>query len=232
MKIQENQKDLFIGMASHELKTPVTSIKGYIQLLCKKYKDSDDVFLTNVLTTVDKDILTLTSLITDLLNLSKMKSGGLEITKSYFNLYELLKKTIGQIELINPKHTISYPEMCEIEMLGDQERLGQVLINFLTNAIKYAPQSCKIEVNCEVTANEVTVSVKDYGIGINKENQKRIFKRFYREEGKDEKTFPGFGIGLYVASEIIKKHKGKIGVESAKGKGSTFYFKIPRVNNI
>ncbi len=227
IKLQEKQKDLFIGMASHELKTPVTSVKGYVQLLSAKYKDSDDVFLKKALHTIDKQILVLTSLITDLLNLSKMKRGGLQLKKSVFIINELLENIISQIQMVNPTHTITLNTIKETQVYADKERLGQVITNFLTNAVKYAPESKKIEVFCKLEDKLVRVSVQDYGIGIKEENKEKIFKRFYREEGRDENTFPGFGIGLYIAADIIKKHKGTIGVESKKGKGSTFYFTIP-----
>ncbi len=227
IKLQEKQKDLFIGMASHELKTPVTSVKGYVQLLSAKYKDSEDEFLKKALDTIDKQILVLTSLISDLLNLSKMKRGGLQLTKTEFEINELIENRVSQIRIVNPNHSISFKNTASTTIIADRERLGQVVTNFLTNAVKYAPESKNIEVSCLIEDDTIRVSVKDYGIGIKEENKERIFKRFYREEGKDENTFPGFGIGLYIAADIIKKHRGTIGVDSEKGEGSTFYFTIP-----
>ncbi|HIB46821.1 MAG TPA: PAS domain-containing sensor histidine kinase [Flavobacteriaceae bacterium] len=227
IKLQEKQKDLFIGMASHELKTPVTSMKGYVQLLSAKYKNSDDEFLKKALHTIDKQILVLTSLITDLLNLSKMKRGGLQLNKTFFDINELLEINVSQIRMVNPTHIIDLSKTQKIQVYADKERLGQVITNFLTNAVKYAPNSKNIEVSASVQDDKIRVAVRDYGIGIKEENRERIFKRFYREEGRDENTFPGFGIGLYIAADIIKKHKGTIGVESEKGQGSTFYFTIP-----
>src|SRR4029079_6387845 len=111
-------------------------------------------------------------------------------------------------------------------------RIGQVLINFLTNAIKYSPNSTLIKISSGVVDNYAVVSVEDSGIGINKADQKKIFNRFYRVEGKDEKTFPGFGIGLFIASEIIQRHEGKIEVISEPGKGSIFSFYLPLENNL
>ncbi|MEO6356672.1 MAG: ATP-binding protein, partial [Ferruginibacter sp.] len=105
------------------------------------------------------------------------------------------------------------------------------LINFLTNATKYSPTCKDINVNTKITATELQVSVADSGIGISKADQQKIFQRFYRVAGKDEKTFPGFGIGLFIAAEIIQRHKGKIGVESEPGKGSVFYFSLPLTHN-
>jgi len=110
---------------------------------------------------------------------------------------------------------------------ADRGRIGQVLINLLTNAIKYSPDDCEIFVESNLDHNDVIISVKDTGIGISKEDQEKIFERFYRVEGKNEKTYPGFGIGLFIASEIIHRHSGKIGVESVLGQGSSFYFSLP-----
>ena len=129
--------------------------------------------------------------------------------------------------MVNPTHIIDLSKTQKIQVYADKERLGQVITNFLTNAVKYAPNSKNIEVSASVQDDKIRVAVRDYGIGIKEENRERIFKRFYREEGRDENTFPGFGIGLYIAADIIKKHKGTIGVESEKGQGSTFYFTIP-----
>ena len=227
IKLQEKQKDLFIGMASHELKTPVTSMKGYVQLLSAKYKNSDDEFLKKALHTIDKQILVLTSLITDLLNLSKMKRGGLQLNKTFFDINELLEINVSQIRMVNPTHIIDLSKTQKVQVYADKERLGQVVTNFLTNAVKYAPNSKNIKVSVSVQDDKIRVAVRDYGIGIKEENRERIFKRFYREEGRDENTFPGFGIGLYIAADIIKKHKGTIGVDSEKGEGSTFHFTIP-----
>lgn len=227
LKIQEEQKDLFIGMASHELKTPVTSIKGYVQLLKMKYASSDDLFLVKTLATVESQILVLTSPITDLLDLSKMKSGGLNLKKSKFDLVNYISEVLSQQKLINEYHNFKFSSNLSVVVEADKDRIGQVLINFISNAIKYAPDSKIIDIDTAINDKMITVSVKDYGIGINKVNQKKVFNRFFREEGTDEKTFSGFGIGLFIASDIIKKHNGRIGVESIKGEGSTFYFSLP-----
>ncbi|MDP5076706.1 MAG: PAS domain S-box protein [Nonlabens sp.] len=227
LKTQEEQKDLFIGMASHELNTPVTSIKGYIQLLKMRYGASEDKFLSKTLETVDSQITLLTSLIKDLLDLSKMKVGGLELIKSTFAFEPFLKEIIEQQQIINESHVYNLTGDAGVTLTADRERLKQVLLNFLTNAVKYAPQSKKIDIQVTKKENEVAVYVTDYGIGINKVNEEKVFNRFFREEGSDEKTFPGFGIGLFIAADIIRKHQGTIGVTSKKGQGSTFYFTLP-----
>lgn len=227
MKEVEEQKDFFIGMASHELKTPITAIKGYVQILQTMYAESEDTFLINSLNIVDRQIVTLTSLISDLLDLSKIKSGNLVLNKSTFGVNEFLKEYILEIQQINRKCTIFFEEGKNREIYADRERLGQVLINFLTNALKYSNDNCDVFVNLRFGKGVMTISVKDSGIGISKKDQKKIFERFYRVEGKNEKTYPGFGIGLNIAAEIIERHNGKINVESEPGKGSVFSFTIP-----
>lgn len=223
----DEQKDYFISMASHELKTPITSIKGYVQLLESKYRNADDPFLKNSLKVVNKQIESLTTLVADLLDVSKIKTGSLQLKKTNFEINGLLEEVIAEIKNINPKSEILYNTTNTVNVYADEDGIRQVIINFLTNAVKYSPKSLQITVSLEVQNNEAIVSVKDAGIGISVENQLKIFDRFYRVEGKNEKTFPGFGIGLYIASEIIKKHNGKIGVNSEMGQGSTFYFTLP-----
>jgi PAS domain S-box-containing protein len=227
IKEQEQQKDYFISMASHELKTPVTSIKGYVQILQMMHANNHDSFLQNALNTMDRQIKTLTGLITELLDVSKIKSGGLNFNKEHFELTELINEVVEEEKHINPHYQIPVHANRKIIVFADRGRIGQVLINFLTNAIKYSPVSTIVEVNCEVDDDKVTVSVKDFGIGISKKDQKKVFERFYRVEGRDEKTFPGFGIGLFIASEIIRRHNWKIYLKSELGKGSVFSFEIP-----
>ncbi|HLY68795.1 MAG TPA: PAS domain-containing protein [Puia sp.] len=227
IKELEQQKDYFISMASHELKTPVTSIKGYVQILQSVYKDKEDDFLKNTLKIIDKQVLVLTKLVTELLDLSRIKAGSLELSIEKFDLAELADEIIDEIKLINPGHTIDFSKECVMEVSADRQRISQVMINFLNNAIKYSPHSVCIRVRMVKDDREAKVIVQDYGIGISKADQQKIFERFYRAEGISEKTFPGFGIGLFIAAEIISRHGGNIGVESEPGKGSSFYFSLP-----
>ncbi|MBC7422963.1 MAG: PAS domain S-box protein [Ferruginibacter sp.] len=231
MKENEQQKDFFISMASHELKTPITSVKGYVQILMSMYKDTGDEFLNKSLCTVNKQINTLTNLITDLLDLSKIKSGSLQLSQDHFYINGLINETIKEIQHTQPGCTITFDHTEDVLVYADRERIGQVVINFLTNAIKYSPNCKDVHVSSSITNNEVSIAVADTGIGISKANQQKIFQRFYRVAGKDEKTFPGFGIGLFIASEIIQRHSGKIGVQSNTGKGSVFYFTLPAITN-
>ncbi|MEO7120590.1 MAG: PAS domain S-box protein, partial [Ginsengibacter sp.] len=227
IKEMDQQKDYFISMASHELKTPITSIKAYTQILMSKYSNSEDPFLIKSLNTVDKQVVKLTKLISDLLDLSKIKSGSLTLHREHFGINDLIDEVTGEIKHINPDYEILYSEKANTILFADKERIGQVLTNLLTNAIKYSPRSNEIEVASSMSDHKLTITVKDFGIGINKNDQAKIFERFYRVEGKNEKTFPGFGIGLFIAMEIIHRHNGNIGVISEPGKGSVFYFSLP-----
>ncbi|WP_345951417.1 PAS domain S-box protein [Mucilaginibacter sp. PAMB04274] len=228
MKEHEQVKNDFIGMASHELKTPITSIKAYIQLLLSIYKDrSEDEFLLKSLNTVNKQINKLTRLITDLLDVSKMESGRLSLNCEPFVLNDVLKETIEEVQHTATHHDIVFTPAPSYTVNADRDRIAQVMTNFLTNAIKYSPESDRIDVKVSATEHEVKIAVQDYGIGINPEEQAKIFNRFYRVEGKNEQTFSGFGIGLYVAAEIIKRHSGHVWVQSEKSNGSAFYFSLP-----
>jgi PAS domain S-box-containing protein len=228
MKVHEQIKNDFIGMASHELKTPITSIKAYIQLLLTIYKNREqDEFLLKSLNTVNNQINKLTRLITDLLDVSKMESGRLSLNSEPFVLNDLLKETIDEVQHTATQHDILYMPVPPLTVYADHDRIAQVITNFLTNAIKYSPESNRVDVTVDVSDTEVRIGVQDYGIGINPEEQPKIFNRFYRVEGRNEQTFSGFGIGLYVAAEIVKRHNGKVWVESEKDKGSVFYFTLP-----
>jgi PAS domain S-box-containing protein len=225
-------KSDFIKMASHELKTPVTSIKGYTQLLLSALKEDESkvspLLVRSSLISVDKQITRLTRLMSELLDLSKIEAGLLVLNKELFNLNELVIETVQDILYTNSKHDINIFHDFECEVDGDKDRIGQVLINFLTNAIKYSPNADKVEVWIrQLGKNRVSVSVKDFGIGIDEKDHEKIFERFYRAGGKEEQTFPGFGIGLFIAKEIIERHGGTIVLTSEKGRGSVFTFTLP-----
>jgi signal transduction histidine kinase len=183
------------------------------------------------LVSIDKQITRLTRLLSELLDLSKIETGKLELSKEVFNLNEMVIDTVQDILYSHSKHDINIFHDFGSNVFADKDRIGQVLINLLTNAIKYSPDSNKIEVWIKQAGNNgVSVSVKDYGIGIDKRYHDKIFDRFYRVEGKEEQTYPGFGIGLFIAKEIIQQHGGSIDFASEKGKGSVFTFTLSIAN--
>ncbi len=233
IKEEETRKGDFIKMVSHELKTPVTSIKGYVQFLLSMLKDQPEVLLAGLplqssLTRIDSLVLRLTRLITEMLDLTRLETGMLELKKELFGLEELVNETVNDITYTNTKHIINIHTDFNGMVYGDKDRLGQVLINIINNAIKYSTDNNQIDVNIYQPENNlVAVSVKDYGIGISKADQLKIFERFFRSGGKSEQTYAGFGIGLYIANEIMERHHGVLSVESEIGEGSTFTFTLP-----
>lgn len=230
----EEQKDLFIGIASHELKAPITTLKAYAQILRKRLSDQGDTQYDDIIQNINEQSDRLTSLINDLLNTSKIQAGELVLDKKMFDLNKVIDKAVEETQTAVNTHEIIKEGILETEIFGDQNRIEQVLVNLIANAIKYSPTSDifrsnkgKVIVKLEADKKYVIISVQDFGIGISRKDQANIFKRFYRTSEQTEMKITGFGLGLYIAAEIIKSHHGKIWVESTKGKGSTFYFSLP-----
>jgi PAS domain S-box-containing protein len=226
----ERQKDDFLAIASHELKTPVTSLKVYAQALESKFRRQGDMYAADQLKKMDTQVNKLSNLISDLLDVSKIEAGKLRFTEDYFDFNELVNEIVEEIQRTTDKHTIIKKLAETKRVYGDRDRLGQVIINYLTNAIKYSPQSNKIIVKTLTSRNyELVLYVQDNGVGIPIVNKNKVFQRFYRVSGERKETYPGLGLGLYISSEIIKRHGGKVWVESNNSKGSKFYFSIPLV---
>ncbi len=221
------QKDEFIAIASHELKTPVTSLKAYTQILERRLKVTGDESSAEMLNKMDLQINKLTTLIADLLDVSKIEAGKLQFHISNFNLTTLLKETIEEMQRTSGSHKLIFKYKENINIKADRDRISQVVINFLSNAIKYSPDANKIMINVSQTENRVRVTVRDFGIGINENEQKLVFERFFRANIPQKESYPGLGLGLYICAEIIRRHGGKIGVRRNKGRGSSFYFTLP-----
>jgi PAS domain S-box-containing protein len=220
-------RDDFISIASHELRTPVTSLKLYVQVLQKQLSRRGDESLARSFAKMDAQLNKLTLLVEDLLNVSRIELGKLEFQEDWFDLNEVVKETVEQIQSTTSKHRIRIEGKVNQRVWGDKDRIGQVLTNLLTNAVKFSPQADTIIVELTTTQDAVVVSVQDFGIGIEKEYLNHIFDRFHRVSDPEEKTYPGLGIGLYIAHEIIQRHNGTLTVESEKGKGSRFSFTVP-----
>lgn len=228
-KLDEIRKNDFIAMASHELKTPLTSLKSYIQLLLLKAQKSKDEFLLSSLQKSENQINKMTGLIYGFLDLSKIESGKLELDREMFDINELIKEVIADNIPIALDHTFAFESDKPVRVNADREKIGQVLTNFISNAVKYSPKGSEIIISSKTEEKAVRVTVKDQGIGIGKKYQKNIFERFYRVEDESTRGFSGFGIGLYISAEIIQLHYGKIGVKSEEDKGASFYFTLPMV---
>jgi PAS domain S-box-containing protein len=224
---QERRKDEFISMASHELKTPVTSLKGFTQILQRRLLKLNDKESVRFLARMDAQINRLTTLIDDMLDLSKMQNSQLAYRMERFDLAELVEEIVENVQGTTQTHHLLLEETIVVHIYGDRDRIGQVLINLLTNAIKYSPTTERIIVRMTIHEETVVVSVQDFGIGISESYQQSIFQRFYQVNEPAEKTYPGLGIGLYIASTIIERHKGRLWVQSRKGEGSIFHFSLP-----
>lgn len=227
----EKEKDEFLSIASHELKTPLTSIKAYVQLLERKLKLDKESSEAGFVAKVQGQIEKLNTLITDLLDVSKIENGKLKINKKPVNLENLISNAIETIIQTHDQREVKierHGTKPDILIPLDEIRIEQVLINFLTNAIKYSPDNNQVIVTTFVDeeAEEVRVNVTDFGIGIPDFKQDAVFKKFYRVE-ESSLQFQGMGIGLFICSEIIKQHHGNVGVSSIVDEGSTFYFTLP-----
>ncbi|RYF26080.1 MAG: hybrid sensor histidine kinase/response regulator [Flavobacteriales bacterium] len=225
-KQAEQKKDEFISIASHELKTPLTSVKGYIQLLERGLNKGDIDQVKSHLSKAQIQLEKLNGLIADLLDISKIESGKLKFNKQYFDIDPLLENIIEVMHQSNPDFKIVKNGSVNAKIFADEMRIEQVVVNFLTNAIKYSPGTTQAEMKVELTNNELYLGVKDYGVGMKPEQVQLVFEKFYRVEETSHR-FQGLGIGLYISSEIIKRHGGQINVNSVYGEGSEFYFTIP-----
>lgn len=225
----ERRKDAFISMASHELKTPVTSLKGFTNVLQRRLTKQGDAQGLHYLARMDAQLNKLTMLISELLDISRMQSGKLDLRSEPFDLDTLVDETVENVQAATTTHHLLIEGRTDSLVLGDKERLGQVLINLLTNAIKYSPRSEKVIVRLfrDGDLRRAIVSIQDFGIGIDQAHHEKIFERFYQVTDPEEKTYPGLGIGLYISSEIVAWHQGRMWVESGKGKGATFFVALP-----
>lgn len=224
-QMEETRKNDFIGMVSHELKTPLTSLAAVIQLANSKLKNSEDSFLTGAMQRAQQQVKRMTDLINGFLNISRLESGMIHIDKQQFEMEALIRDVIDESNLTTGSHFIQFERCQPVQVNADRDKIRSVISNFISNAIKYSAPGKYVGISCSVKNGEVIVSVKDEGIGIEREDIPKIFDRYYRVE--TNRYISGFGIGLYLSSEIIQRHGGKVWAESEPGKGSTFYFSIP-----
>lgn len=226
-KLIEQQKDDFIGIASHELKTPLTSIAIFAEILQENFNESNDKSSSVLIKKLNFQVERLNQLVNILLDTTRLVEGRMVLFPVQFDLNELLGEKIEEARQASSKHNFIVD--CSEAMLitADKGRISQVLTNLLSNAVKYSPGGGDIRVNCKRSADDFTISIRDHGIGISRDVQSRVFDRFFRVGGTVMDTYPGMGLGLYISAEIIHRHGGAISVESEEGKGSLFYFTLP-----
>lgn len=230
-KHDELRKNDFIGIVSHELKTPLTSLTAYLQVLKSKLKAEADPFTTAALNKALAQVKKMGTMVNGFLNLSRLETGKIHIDKEHFRLDSLIEERIEDILLAISGYEITFAACEQVIVFADREKIGSVITNLLSNAVKYSPKGKKIELKCSQENGIVKVEIKDEGMGIKPHDLAHLFERFYRVESKHTHNISGFGIGLYLSAEIIERHQGKIWVESKSGIGSTFYFNLPITSN-
>ena len=233
IKQADKVKSNFLSHVTHEIRTPITSIIGYSEILSQgligKLNEKQTEFIGNIQTAG----IHLLGMINEVLDITKLESKTISLNKTNINLTILSNEVINILKPLYNKKNIQIE--CEIPkditMIGDYIKLQQVLFNIIGNAIKFSPENSTIEIKITQSNKNIAISIKDYGIGISKTNQKKIFKKFYQVENTLSKSELSTGLGLTIAKEFVKLHKGKIEVSSEIQKGTTFTIKLPIMND-
>lgn len=224
------KKDEFMNVASHELKTPITSMKAYLQILKRKLAQIDNAVIKDLFNRANSQVDKLTLLINELLDVTKIQAGKMEYNYTEFDISVLIEEVISQVQITVQSHQIEIEKNESVRVTGDRPRLEQVLNNLLSNSIKYSPAANKVIVNSIAAGDQIKVVVKDFGMGVPPDQRELIFDRFFRVS-ETAHRFSGLGLGLYISAEIIKRHNGQIGLESSE-QGSEFYFTLPVKHSI
>lgn len=226
IKKEEERKIAFVAMVSHELKTPLTSLTAYIQLLMRRAKKEHNDFEINALTRAELQTKKMANMLIDFLSQSKYREGKVLLHRENFDLSILIAEIAEDVKFITGTAFKVELNCEEASVFADRDKIGQVLTNLISNAIKYSKDNGTIIIQCKNEQQKVRVSVTDHGIGINALDQERLFERFYRVNNNKSSKVEGFGIGLYLVSEILRYHNSRVKVISEKGKGSVFYFDL------
>ncbi len=228
----EDRKDEFISIASHELKTPITTIKGYTQILNQFLKGSKNQKPLFYISKMEDQLNRLTKLVNDLLDVSKIQAGKLQLQKEKVDMKALIESVISDLQLVI-KHKLNFKsDGKDMIIWADKYHLNTVLVNLISNAVKYSPKSDLVNITALRNDSNLIVKVEDFGIGISKKDQKNVFEKFFRADNRIRQSFSGLGLGLYIASEIIRQHQGEIWLDSVKGKGTVVSFKLPIKKNL
>jgi signal transduction histidine kinase len=221
------EREEFIANASHELKTPLTSIRAYAELLEEHIEQVAEEPYKGMMHKLGLQVDRLHVLVADMLDTTRMSEGKLVLNVTRFDLNELIREKAEELQRITKTHTIRTLLASFPEIEADRERIGQVIVNLVSNAIKYSPKGGEILLASEPEDGFVKVSVSDQGMGIPAADLDKIFDRFFRVDSKEVRTFPGMGIGLFISQGIIQRHGGALTVKSEEGEGSTFTFTLP-----
>jgi len=226
-KMDEQRRTDFVGMVSHELKNPLTAIKAYAHLLNRAAQNDNDTILADRISKIDSQVGRMENLINGFLDVARLGEGKIRLEKSEFDMADLVRITEAECLNMISSHKLVFEPVEMALVKADRNKIEQVVVNFINNAVKYSPHNTVINVNCFTKDGYVHIAVKDQGMGIPVKDQPFIFDRFYRVESDAMKNKKGFGLGLYICKEIIERHNGQTGLESREGDGSTFWFRLP-----
>ncbi|RYE36583.1 MAG: HAMP domain-containing histidine kinase, partial [Sphingobacteriaceae bacterium] len=229
-KQREQYKDDFISIASHELKTPITSLKASLQMLNRLKSKIEPAIVPKLIEQANKSMEKTSTLVEDLLNASKVNAGQLHLNKNTFNAAQMLQNSCEHVKAVG-KHRLIFLGDPQLQVYADEHRIDQIIVNMVNNAVKYAPESKNIFLIAEKAGAYTKISVKDNGPGIAADKTPHLFERYYRSDYQGVQ-FSGIGLGLYISAEIVRKHGGEIGVQSEPGKGSTFWFTLPAAETV
>jgi len=226
IETEQSRKD-FIGIVSHELKSPLTSIRSYGQILLKKVDLNNDPVTASIVSKVLQLGNRMFKIINDMLDVATINASQLKLELSNFDFNALIYEIADALQQTSDKHALNLKLSPPVDVIADRERVGQVLTNLVSNAIKYTPAGGDICILSEIAGSTIRLSVRDQGIGIPEQNMELIFNRLYR--ANNSKSVKGLGLGLFICKQIIQLHGGAIGLESEEGKGSTFWFTLPDI---
>lgn len=226
-KALERQKDDFMAIVAHELKTPITSIKGYTQVLAMQLSDLGNEEVNQVQQRLGVQINNLTNLIEKMLDAARIESGELQFKKEKFDLTLLINELVQDVQQSAKRHRLIVTPTPPLFAIGDKAYASQVIINLLSNAIKYSPNADQVIISIRQEAENSICSIQDFGFGISSDQKSTIFEKYYRVKTENVNRPPGVGLGLYLSAEIIRQMGGAIWVESEINQGSTFSFSLP-----
>jgi PAS domain S-box-containing protein len=224
---QDKTQEDFVHMASHELKTPITSLKGFLQLVKSRHRKEGRSMDLHLIERMESQLDKLLGLIEDMLNMTRIRAGELYYHFEWFDLVACVQEVTEALQATIDTHRLNVIASGTLSVHADRGRISQVITNLITNAVKYSPAADSVEIILEQQQDFAHLEVQDRGIGIPESKQKKIFERFYRVEGEARNNFRGLGLGLYISQEIIRRHGGRMGVSSQEGEGSAFWVTLP-----